>query len=51
MSAKKPQGSRTIGMNSITISANATLTFEQAYNKVMQYTNILAPVITIRNSP
>jgi hypothetical protein len=32
-----------IGMNSITITANELPTFEETYNELMQYTDLLAP--------
>jgi hypothetical protein len=44
MSTGKPQGTA-ICMNSITIAANAPLTFEDTYNELMQYTNLLAPLL------
>jgi hypothetical protein len=32
-----------IDMNSITITANELPTFEETYNELMQYTDLLAP--------
>jgi hypothetical protein len=45
MSAGKPQGPPAIGMNSIITATNIPLSFEETNNELMQYTNLLAPLL------
>ena len=45
MSAGKPQGPPAISMNFINIAANTPLTFEETYNELMQYTDLLEPLL------
>jgi uncharacterized phage infection (PIP) family protein YhgE len=45
MFAAKPQGPPAIGMNAINIAANTPLSFEETYNELIQYTDLLAPLL------
>ena len=45
MSAGKPQGPPMVGMNSITITESLPSTFEETYNELLNYTDLLEPLL------
>ena len=45
MSAGKPQGPPMVGMNSITIHESLPSTFEETYNELLNYTDLLEPLL------
>lgn len=45
MTPGKPQASPTVGMNSISIKESLPTTFEETYNELLNYTDILEPLL------
>ena len=45
MSAGKPHAPPMVGMNSITITENLPPTFEDTYNELLNYVDILEPIL------
>ena len=45
MTAGKPQGGPTVGMNSISVRDTLPSTFEETYNELLNYTNIFEPLL------
>ena len=45
MTAGKPQAHPTVGMNSISIKETLPTTFEETYNELLNYTDILEPLL------
>jgi hypothetical protein len=45
MSAGKPHASHTVGMNSVTISEIPPSTFEETYNELLNYVDLLEPLL------
>jgi hypothetical protein len=45
MTAGKPQTPPMVGMNSIVITKNLPSTFEETYNELLNYTDLLEPLL------
>ena len=45
MTAGKPQGNPTIGMNSISVKEPLPTIFEDTYNELLDYADILEPLL------